>query len=60
MCVCVHVCTYVLEMGGYKEAGIRFGSVTTEMELGSRWRHKETKLLLGPTHATHLVPPLIY
>lgn len=36
VCVCVyaHFCTYMLEMGGYKEAGIRSGSVATENGIG--------------------------
>ena len=31
---CVHICTYMLEMGGNKEAGIRSGSVATENGIG--------------------------
>ena len=34
VCVCVHICTYMLEMGEYKEAGIRSGSVATENGIG--------------------------
>ena len=36
VCVCVYVCTYTLEMWGYNNARIRFGSVTTEMGLEGR------------------------
>lgn len=59
MQVCTHMNPHVGDEG-YRDARRRSGSVANEMGLGGRGASKETNLLSGPTHATHLVPPLMY